>query len=138
MKKIICILIALIFIGCMSGSAEDLTKYSDEELAELYYAVAQEMIDRGVSKTANVEPGQYYGGTDIPTGTYLLVIDNTDGDTFINYSYRSMVDRSQTIRGSVTAGSKYQVKLTVYDGDVLYISGSFVLISNPPPAVIFE
>lgn len=48
----------------------DLKSLSDEEIAQLFTDVTQEVVDRNINKSSDLLPGTYVGGVDIPVGGY--------------------------------------------------------------------
>ena len=74
MKRYIAIfLIAMITVMTVNVWAEspDLGAYDDSALLELLEQVQQEVTDRHIEKTAEMQAGTYIGGRDIPGGTYI-------------------------------------------------------------------
>ena len=68
--------------------ASVLSALSNEQLKELPYLVASELITRGLVKSAKLGGGRYVVGRDIPTGSYK--IKNTDGyavELIVNDAY---------------------------------------------------
>ena len=48
----------------------DLASLSDAEIVELMNRVNQEIVNRGISRTAKLSKGAYVAGQDIPVGKY--------------------------------------------------------------------
>ena len=75
MKKLLCMLLAVIMAltFCSSALAEtlDLSSLTDEEVADLYAQLQDEMIERDM---INLElySGTYLGGDDLPAGRYVV------------------------------------------------------------------
>ena len=88
MKKLLSILLLLALVLSVSAAAcaEDnpLARYSDEELRQLYEAVREEMIARGLplAQEVTLREGKFIVGEDLLPGTYTLKCLSTSGDTY--------------------------------------------------------
>jgi hypothetical protein len=58
----------------------DLSAYDDTALVELLEQVQQEVTDRHIEKTAELQSGKYIGGRDVPSGTYIWTCMATGED----------------------------------------------------------
>lgn len=77
MKKVIALAIALVLLGSIAmAEAFDVSSMGDEELEELQFVLSQEVVNRGIEKTAILKQGTYVGGKDIPVGQYYLDSDD--------------------------------------------------------------
>ena len=69
------LVIALLLVACSPALAAtetiDLTQLSDDELIELLDQVNNDIVKRGIEKTATLSKGTYIVGVDIPVGKYL-------------------------------------------------------------------
>ena len=79
--KMVCTLLVLI---CLTGTTVqalgdmvDFSSYSDDELVQLLDALQQEIVDRGIVRSAELAEGEYLVGVDIPAGTYDIFVDYT-------------------------------------------------------------
>ena len=87
MKQLIAFaLILLMFLSVMSCAFADnsLASYSDAQLKELYEAVRDEMLARGLPLAQEITllEGKYIVGKDMLPGTYTLKCTKTSGDTY--------------------------------------------------------
>ena len=90
MKKLLSILLilaltlALLSVTASAASAPDFSKTTDKELQELYEAVREEMIARGLPLTQKItlKAGKFIVGEDILPGTYTVKCLKSDGDTY--------------------------------------------------------
>ena len=75
------IVLCLIFTSvCYAETSTiDITRLSDDEITDLSTQIQQEMVTRGMTKTASLQTGRYTGGKDIPAGAYILRC-KTDAD----------------------------------------------------------
>ena len=67
-------LIALVISCLLAAAAEtvDLSGFSNDEVEALLKQVQEEIVSRGIEKTASLEAGRYTGGLDVPAGSYTL------------------------------------------------------------------
>ena len=73
-KKVLYLLVLAVMIcGCFCACAEeiDLDGLSDEQIVELLQKVTEEMVRRGIEKSAKLPQGTYIAGRDIPCGRYV-------------------------------------------------------------------
>ena len=89
MKKLFSsLLIAALVLSLFSVSAfadsNPFSKYSDKELRELYDAVREEMIARGLplAQEITLREGKFIVGEDILPGTYTIKCLSTSGETY--------------------------------------------------------
>ena len=90
MKKILSSLLvlalalALLTASAFAAGAPDFSKYSDKELRELYEAVRDEMVERGLPITQEItlKAGKFIVGEDILPGTYTVKCLKSDGDAY--------------------------------------------------------
>ena len=73
MKKIICIVIAVLLISSAALAEIDLAGMSYEELAALRDRCQAELMTRPEWKQATVPAGDYRVGVDIPAGEYTIL-----------------------------------------------------------------
>ncbi len=75
MKKLITTLFLLVLLlnTCSALAVDiDLSKYSDEELIDIFELLNEEMIARKIVKSAKLPVGRYTVGVDIPAGKYVI------------------------------------------------------------------
>ena len=88
MKKLVSLLLVLVLVLAALPAAafadSDLSRYSNREIQQLYEAIRQEMISRGLplQKDITLREGQYVVGEDIQPGTYTVTCTETFGDTY--------------------------------------------------------
>ena len=70
----VALLISALFVFSVPSYAADfrLSELSDEEIVLLSGQVQEELVSRGISKTAVLAKGTYTAGTEIPAGSYLF------------------------------------------------------------------
>ena len=73
-RSLLCVLLAcLLFLPSALADPVDLSGLTDDEIVTLLNQVNQEMVTRGISKTATLPKGSYIGGEDIPVGKYIFI-----------------------------------------------------------------
>ena len=88
------VLVLLMFLSVMACGAfadNSLSGYSDAQLKELYEAVKEEMLKRGLplAQEVTLREGKFIVGQDILPGTYTLNCTETIGDT-VGDAYSSL------------------------------------------------
>ena len=88
MKKLFSLLLVLTLVCSVLAPAafadSKFSRYSDDEIRQLYELVRQEMISRGLALTQEMtlREGKYIVGEDIQPGTYTLKCTETSGETY--------------------------------------------------------
>lgn len=133
MKKLICVLCAAMLVMLAScAGAEDLTKLTDTELADLNRRVQLEMFRRSVTGEAGVSvpPGEYYVGVDIPAGRYEVSVgDDVPYVEVAIYRANSMFPEyadDSILIGTVNALTQSGV-ITLRDGDRISMTAHIVV-----------
>ena len=73
-RLICCLLAALLLVPTALADSINLSSLSNEELVTLLTQLNQEIVDRGINKTAKLPQGAYIAGRDLPVGRYILTI----------------------------------------------------------------
>ena len=80
------VLVLLMFLSVMSCAFADtsLANYSDAQLKQLYAAIKDEMVRRGLplAQEVTLREGKFIIGQDIQPGTYTIKCTETFGDTY--------------------------------------------------------
>ncbi len=107
----------------------DLKSLSDEEIAQLFTDVTQEVVDRNINKSSELLPGTYVGGVDIPVGGYdvfspaggddLDIDISGNGPKGIYYSFSEIADEEENA----------EYHFSIKDGETLSIDGRAVTIT---------
>ena len=90
MKKLLsALLILALVLTALSATAfaagsPDFSQYSEAEIKQLYEALRDEMIARGIplAKELTLKEGKFVVGSDILPGTYTIKCTETFGDTY--------------------------------------------------------
>lgn len=75
LKQLLCLASALLLAFSFAFAAEEeinLSPLSDDQLLALMQRVNQEIVARGIQKTATIPKGAYIAGRDLPVGTYVF------------------------------------------------------------------
>ena len=112
----------------------DLSGYDDTALVELLGQVQQEVVDRHIEKTAELQAGDYIGGRDVPEGTYVwhCMASGDDWGNVTVYSLDENGDHDKQLFWEVVsapeAGEEQDSFLiTINEGDELSSSVPFSL-----------
>ncbi len=87
MKKLFSVVLALLLLlsaGACAFADTSLSDYSDARLRELYEAVREEMLRRGLplAREFTLKEGKFVIGQDILPGSYTIRCTETFGDTY--------------------------------------------------------
>ena len=88
MKKLFSALLVLSLVLCLftvsASAANSLSDYSDSQLKQLYEAVKEEMVKRGLplAQEVTLREGKFIVGQDILPGSYTVKCTATSGDTY--------------------------------------------------------
>ena len=77
-----CLLALMLLFSTVTVNAEgiNLSKMSDAEIVALLQEVTNEMVRRGIEKTAKLAQGTYIAGIDFPCGKYMYTCLAKDDD----------------------------------------------------------
>ena len=109
MKKLFSILLILALVLSVGAAAcaedDPLARYSDEELRQLYEAVREEMIARGLplAQELTLREGKFIVGEDLLPGSYTLKCLSTAGDDF-GGMYSALGDAASSLGGEDWGG----------------------------------
>lgn len=100
----------------------DLSGYTDEEIAVLLDQVQEEVVDRGIEKSAVLAAGKYEGGKDIPAGSYVMKKEANTADFGI-VSLRAADDPEDKFPSKlyefVDEEDEAEFYITMDEGDIL-------------------
>ena len=112
----------------------DLSRLSNDEVLELLEQVNNEVVKRGLAKTATLAKGAYIAGRDIPVGSYVYTCLAT-GDDWGNVTvYSEMGNGKQLMWHVVAAPEKNEAPETIFitlnEGDQLKSGVPFSLTAG--------
>lgn len=87
-RLICCLLVALLLIPAALADTVNLSTMSDAEIIALLEQVNQEIVNRGINKTARLPQGGYIAGKDLPAGRYIFTCQ-AKGDDWGNLTVKS-------------------------------------------------
>ena len=125
-KKVVSCIVLLLMIASLAASAAaetDLSALLDDEIMSLAQQIDEEMVRRGLPKTATLPKGAYIAGQDIPAGSYVYTCLAT-GDDWGNLTvYSDKGEGDQLLWNVVSAPDDGEAQETVFirlnDGDEL-------------------
>lgn len=120
-----CLLVALLLIPAALADSVNLSSMTDTEIVALLDQVNQEIVNRGINKTAKLPQGAYLAGKgkDLPAGRYIYTCLAT-GDDWGNLTVKSEGGQGKTILWNVVAAPENgaepdTVFITLNEGDKL-------------------
>ena len=88
-RRLLCLLfVFLLLIPAALADKIDLSSMTDDEIVALLNQVNDEVVSRGINKTATLPQGSYIGGKDIPVGKYIYVC-KAKGDDWGNVTVKT-------------------------------------------------
>lgn len=97
MKRVIAVVMVVMMTALavnVWGGSLDLSMYDDAALVEMLGQVQQEVVNRHIEKTAELQSGAYIGGRDIPVGTYVWTC-MASGDNWGNVTVYALGDSGE-------------------------------------------
>ena len=115
-----CTVVCILMISVAVAATVDLSSMSDEEVLALLDQVNQEVVSRGLNKTAKLPQGAYIGGKDIPVGRYIFT-SMAKGDDWGNLTVKSEEGKGSLLLWEVISASDdpETVFITLNKGDKL-------------------
>ena len=130
--RFLCLVLAALLLA-LPAMAEtvDLSKMTDDEIVALLTSVNNEIVSRGINKTASLPQGSYIGGKDLPAGRYIFTCKAT-GDDWGNVTVKAEGGSGKLIVWEVvSAPSEGEEPATIFitlsDGDELKSGVPFTL-----------
>lgn len=123
-RRFLCLLTAcLLLIPAAVADTVDMSAMSDDEVVALLTEVNEEIVRRGINKTAKLPQGTYYAGRDIPAGRYIFTCLAV-GDDWGNVTVYSEGGKGRQLQWEVVAAPKEgeepeTIFVTLSDGDQL-------------------
>ena len=104
----------------------DLSPFTDDDLVALLGQVQAEIAARNIEKSAQIQPGTYVGGQDIPAGKYQIARDmssETHGYVeFYSADDNPAEDWPSKLYEYVMSEEEFSAFITVEDGDMLIVN----------------
>lgn len=108
-----------------------LSELSDEQIVALSQELNQEIMDRGIEKKAEVTPGTYIAGKDIPTGKYDF-FSPTDNKTLGEITVQRADENDDFLWRNAPREEDFQYQFELKEGDVLEIrrTGTLTMVAG--------
>ena len=120
-----CLLVCLLLVPIAFALADtvNFSSMSDDELVALLAKVNQEIVNRGINKTAKLAQGTYTAGKEIPVGSYVFT-NLATGDDWGNVTVYSDGGKGDLLLWEVVSAPKNgespeEIFITLNKGDQL-------------------
>lgn len=112
-------------------SGVDMKALSDEQVVVLLQEVNQEVMDRGIEKKAEITPGTYTAGKDIPTGKYDF-FSPTDNKTLGEITVTRADENDVFLWRNAPIEEDFQYQFELKEGDVLEVkrAGTLTMVAG--------
>ena len=134
------LLIAALLVPAAAADSMDLSSLSNDEIVALLEKVNEEVVQRGISKTAKLPKGTYVAGTDIPAGRYIYTCLAVGEDWGSVTVYSDGGKGNQILWEVLTAPQEGQEPTTIFmtlnEGDQLKSGVPFSLTIMP--GILFQ
>lgn len=126
-----CLVVCLLLIPAALSDAVNLSSMTDDEIVALLDQVNQELVNRGINKTAKLPQGGYIAGKDLPAGRYIYTCQ-AKGDDWGNLTVKSDQGSGQLILWEVVSApengeDQETIFITLNKGDKLESGVPFTL-----------
>ena len=131
-RRLFCLLlVSLLVVPFALADKVDLSSMTDDEIVALLTQVNNEVVSRGINKTATLPQGSYIGGKDIPAGKYIFVC-KAKGDDWGNVTVKTDGGDGKLILWEVVSAPKNgespdDIFVTLGEGDELKSGVPFTL-----------
>ncbi len=86
--RFVCLLVAcLLLVTVAIADVPDISGLTDDEIVELLGKVNEELVTRGIVKSAELPAGKYTGGKDLPVGSYIITCKTDENHHGIVWVY---------------------------------------------------
>ena len=122
--RLVCLLlVSLLIIPTALADKVDLSSLTDNEIAELSEQITQELVKRGIEKSATLPAGKYIAGKDLPAGSYIIdckTDDNHHGIVWVSAPEDDLNNQYPSVLYEhVSFNSEEQFRVTLKDGGIL-------------------
>lgn len=131
-RRLFCLLlVSMLLIPAALADKVDLSSMSDDEIVALLTQVNNEVVSRGINKTATLPQGSYIGGKDLPVGKYIFVC-KAKGDDWGNVTVKTDGGDGKLVLWEVVSAPKNgetpdDIFITLGEGDELNSGVPFTL-----------
>lgn len=139
MKKLSLVLVLALLLSTVCGFAEgiDFSSMSDEEISALYESTREELYNRQIVKSDELDPGYYIVGVDIAQGQYEVEGGNNQGLWFYLFDSLSLYEEFLELSKKISIDVNYRTiplgdsaKIDLVDGQVVKIQYNTMVIKE--------
>ena len=116
-------LICILLIPIAAAESLDLSSMTDDEIVDLYDKLTNEIVTRGMEKTATLPAGKYIAGKDIPVGSYIITCSTDESHHGIVWASSPTDDLSSeypsVLYEHVSFSTEEKFKITMEEGGIL-------------------
>jgi hypothetical protein len=126
MKKILCLLVALLLVGSLGlAEAIDLSSMTDEELLALKEQVDCAINERGISAAPHLLSGVYTAGSDITPGKYVIHVPSGQSSGYIYvYENKEKLEKNEiAYEHYIVYDTEQDFYISLEESNVLSIDG---------------
>ena len=122
--RFVCLLlVCILLIPGALAEIPDISGLTDDEIVELLGKVNEELVGRGIVKSAELPAGKYIGGKDLPAGSYIITCktdDNHHGIVWVSAAADDLNNEYPSILYEhVSFSSEEQFRVTIEEGGIL-------------------
>lgn len=118
-----CLLVCVLLIPVALADVPDISVLTDDEIIELLGRVNDELVGRGIAKSAVLPAGKYVGGKDLPAGAYIITCKTDDshhGIVWVSAAADDLNNQYPSILYEhVSFSTEEQFRVTIEDGGIL-------------------
>lgn len=136
MKKIALLVIVSLLIGAFGCLAEsiDLSSMDDSSIKDLFEKVQLEMHNRGIPRKGELAEGVYRVGTDIASGSYNILANNSYISYYYIFSseelyneYLAFQQKANVWVYTLDVSPDQPLKIDLSDGEVLLVDKGLIV-----------
>lgn len=118
-----CLMICFLLIPASLADSVDLSSFTDDEIETLLTKINEELVARGIPKSATLPAGKYIGGMDLPAGAYIITCrtdDSHHGIVWVSAATDDLENEYPSILYEhVSFSTEEQYRITIEDGSIL-------------------
>ena len=140
-RRLVCaLLVCLLLIPGAFADVPDLSDLTDAEIVELMGKVTEELVGRGIEKSAELPAGKYIGGKDLPAGSYIISCktdENHHGIVWVSAAADDLNNQYPSILYEhVSFRTEEKFRVTIEEGGILNLP--FAATITISPALLFK
>lgn len=135
-RRFLCLLlVSLLIVPAALADVPDISGLSDDEIVELTKKTNEELVRRGISKSAELPAGKYTAGKDLPAGSYVLTCKTDANHHGIVWASAPTDDLDKDypsiLYKHVSFNEEEQFRITLDEGGILNLPFSATLTISP-------